>query len=102
MLHVTLLFRSLLYVPFRSVPLRLVLLRYATYTFHVAVLTMYRYIHYVTLHLTLYPGNTLRYNTLARNRVFAIYQILLGWKTYKYYHETDELPNPRPTQPKKK
>ena len=32
----------------------------------------------------------------------AIYQILLGWKTYNYYHETDELPNPRPTQPKKK
>ena len=29
------------------------------------------------------------------------YQILLGWKTYKYCHETDELPNPRPTQPKK-
>ena len=25
----------------------------------------------------------------------------LGWKTYKYYYETDELPNPRPTQPKK-
>ena len=36
------------------------------------------------------------------NRVFAIYQILLGWKTCKYYYETDELPNPRPTQPKKK
>ena len=33
--------------------------------------------------------------------VFAIHQILLGWKTYKYYNETDELPNPRPTQPKK-
>ena len=27
-----------------------------------------------------------------------IYQILLGWKTYKYYDEIDELPNPRPTQ----
>ena len=51
-----------------------------------------------------------------RNRVFAIHQILLGWKTCKYYYETDEyyyetdeyyyetdeLPNPRPTQPKKK
>ena len=35
-------------------------------------------------------------------RVFAIYQIPLGWKTCKYYYETDELPNPRPTQPKKK
>ena len=34
------------------------------------------------------------------NRVYAIYQILLGWKTYKYYYETEELPNPRPTQPK--
>ena len=34
-------------------------------------------------------------------RVFAIYQIMLGWKTYKYYYKTDELPNPRPTQPKK-
>ena len=34
------------------------------------------------------------------NRVFAIYQIMLGWKTWKYYYETDELPNPRPTQPK--
>ena len=32
--------------------------------------------------------------------VFAIYQILLGWKTYKYYYETAELPNPRPTQRK--
>ena len=35
-------------------------------------------------------------------KVFAIYQILLGWKTCKYYYETDELPNPSPTQPKKK
>ena len=33
---------------------------------------------------------------------FAIYQIVLGWKTYEYYYETDELPNPRVTQPKKK
>ena len=31
------------------------------------------------------------------------YQILLlGWETYKYYGETVELPDPRPTQPKKK
>ena len=29
------------------------------------------------------------------NRVFA-----LGWKHVKYYYETDEIPNPRPTQPK--
>ena len=35
------------------------------------------------------------------NSVFAIYQIMLGWKTYQHYYETDELPNPRPTQPKK-
>ena len=35
-------------------------------------------------------------------RVFATNQILLGWKTCKYYYETDELPNPRPTQPPKK
>ena len=33
-------------------------------------------------------------------RVFAIHQIMLGWKTYKYYYETDELLNSRPTQPK--
>ena len=40
-------------------------------------------------------------STLNNDRVFAIYQIQLGWKTYKHYDETDELPNPRPTQPKK-
>ena len=35
--------------------------------------------------------------TVARAiKVFAIYQIILVWKTNKY-----ELPNPRPTQPKK-
>ena len=35
-------------------------------------------------------------------RVFAICQILMGWKTCKYYYETDELPNPKanPTQEK--
>ena len=33
--------------------------------------------------------------------MFAISQILLGWESYKYYYETDELPNPRPTQLKK-
>ena len=33
--------------------------------------------------------------------VFAIiYQIMLGWKTCKYYHETHELPNPRKIGPK--
>ena len=26
---------------------------------------------------------------------------MLGWEACKYYHETDKLPNPRPTQPKK-
>ena len=35
-------------------------------------------------------------------RVFAIYQIMLGWKTCNHYYETDEFPNPRPTQPNKK
>ena len=37
----------------------------------------------------------------STNRVSAVYQILLGWKTCEHYYETDELPNPRPTQPKK-
>ena len=44
----------------------------------------------------------LRCSPLNTGRVFAMYQILLGWKTCKCYYETDELPNPRPTQPKKK
>ena len=35
------------------------------------------------------------------SKVFAIYQLMLGWKTCKYYCETDELPNPRPTQSNK-
>ena len=38
---------------------------------------------------------------IEKMRVLAIYQILLGWNTCEYYFETDELPNPRPTQPKK-
>ena len=42
------------------------------------------------------PKGNLVYNT-----VLAIYQIMLGRKTCKYYYETDEFPNPRPTQPKK-
>ena len=29
------------------------------------------------------------------SRRFAIYLILLGWKTCKYYYETDQLPNSR-------
>ena len=33
--------------------------------------------------------------------MFAIYQIVFSWKTYTFDYETDELPNPRPTQPKK-
>ena len=35
-------------------------------------------------------------------KVFTIYQIMLGWKTSKHYNHTDELPNPRPTQPQEK
>ena len=46
--------------------------------------------------LGLFPLDT----AILQSRVFAIYQIMLGWKTYKYYYETDELPNPSPTQPK--
>ena len=34
--------------------------------------------------------------------VFVIYQIGLGWETYECYYETDELPDPRPTQPPRK
>ena len=53
-----------------------------------------------------YSCTTLFGNVIPPNghciRVFAIYQMMLGWKTYKYYYETDELPNPRPSQPKKK
>ena len=29
------------------------------------------------------------------NRVLAMYQILLDWKAYKHYYETDELPKPK-------
>ena len=49
--------------------------------------------------------NTVSYDAyrIPLRRVFAIYQIMLGWKTCKYYYETDELPNLRPiTQPKKR
>ena len=41
-------------------------------------------------------GRVLQYTS-----VFAIYQIMWCWKICKYYFETDELPNPRPTLPKK-
>ena len=51
--------------------------------------------------MLLAPAQFGHQNTLY-TRVFAIYLILLGWKQYKYYYETDELPNPRPIQPKKK
>ena len=34
------------------------------------------------------------------NRVFAMYQIRLGWKAYRYYYETDKLPHPWRTQPR--
>ena len=36
------------------------------------------------------------------NRVCAIQHVLMGWKTNKHYFEAYELPDPRPTQPKKK
>ena len=32
---------------------------------------------------------------LGHKGVFSIYQVMLDWKTCKYYHEADELPNPR-------
>ena len=48
------------------------------------------------VHWNFCPTAVILYNT-----VFAIYQILLNFKTYRYHYETDELPNPRPTQPKK-
>ena len=32
---------------------------------------------------------------------FRFTKLYLGWKTHTYYYETDELPNRRPTQPKK-
>ena len=39
---------------------------------------------------------------ISNTRMFAIHQIAFGWETHKYNYETDELPNPRLTQPKKK
>ena len=46
--------------------------------------------------------NKEHYEAQQQQGVGDFYQILLGWKTYKYYYETDELPNTRPTRPKKK
>ena len=50
------------------------------------------------------PGNryTLPTTPLQTLGCLAIYLIILGWKTYKCYHETDEIPNPKanPTQEK--
>ena len=34
-----------------------------------------------------------------RHTWYLVYQTILRWKKCKYYYETDELPNPRPTQP---
>ena len=48
------------------------------------------------------PSDAIMNTSRGDIKVFAIYQILLGWKTCKYYYETHELLNPRPTQPKKK
>ena len=45
--------------------------------------------------------NNMSMATKCPNRVSAIYQFLLGTKTCNDYYETDKLPNPRPTQPKK-
>ena len=60
---------------------------------------------FVYAHSFFYFFNTSDMNGLLQvcgvNRVFAIYHILLGWETCKDYYETDELPNPRPTQPKR-
>ena len=41
------------------------------------------------------------YQPLFSFRVFAIYEILLGWEQYEYCYETVQFPNPRPTQSKK-
>ena len=40
-----------------------------------------------------------KHMNVSMKPTFAIYQIMLGWKTYECYYDTDELPNPRPTQP---
>ena len=53
----------------------------------------------ITIITAHYPGPEYNNRLYINNRVFAIYLVILGWKTYKYYCETNELPNPRPTQP---
>ena len=50
---------------------------------------------------SLVASDHIRHPDILRIRVFAICQIMWGWESYKYYYETDEFPNPRPTQPKK-
>ena len=57
-------------------------------------------LHYGYITVTLWLKFRLSYGYIIR--VFAIYQILLGWETCRHYYETVKLPNPRPTQPKKK
>ena len=48
-------------------------------------------------------SGTIVYGTKRVIRVFfAIYKVLSGLKPYNHYYETDELPNPRRTQPNKK
>ena len=42
-----------------------------------------------------------RATTVGCLRYTSKYQIKLGWETHKYDHENVELPDPRPTQPKK-
>ena len=41
------------------------------------------------------------FHHFPRTGIFPI-GCLLGWQQYEYYYDTVELPNPRPTQPKKK
>ena len=68
------------------------------------------YIGYSIFHNTLGMGYAISHGTIflpstinTSNRVFTIYQTMLGWKTYKYFfYETDDLPQPsaNPTQQK--
>ena len=45
---------------------------------------------------------TIKSTNPTANRVFAIYQFLLSWKTHKYYYENRRTPQPKanPTQEK--
>ena len=56
----------------------------------------------VRTRLTIYQSGREHDAGVDSNRVFAIYLILLGWKTHKCYYGTVELPNPRLSQPNKK